>query len=142
MKRNVLKTMIQTLSATKFVAACAVLTAATASFNAYAGGRVGWSVTVGSSYPAPVPVEVYPAPVVYPAPPVVYPAPPVMYPAPPVVYQPPPRVVYQPPQVIHPAPVVYGYPGYYGPPRHRRGHGHGYGHYRDYRDRGHGGYRY
>jgi PXPV repeat (3 copies) len=121
-------------NATKLIASCAVLMAAGASFNAYAGGNVSWSVTVGSPvYYEPAPVYVQPAPVYYqPAPVYVQPAP-VYYQPAPVYVRPAPVVVYRPPVFVQPAPVVYPQP-YWGPGwRGHRGHGHGH------RDHGGGG---
>ncbi len=125
-------------SAIKIIAACAISVTTLASFNAFAGGDVRWSVSVGSTYPQNV--VVYPAPVVvYPARPVVYPAPVVVYPAPPVVYQQPPQVIYRPAPVVYYSqpPVVYQpQPVFVGPHGHwRHGHGrhpgHGYGYRND-----------
>jgi PXPV repeat (3 copies) len=113
-------------NATKLIASCAVLMAAGASFNAYAGGNVSWSVTVGSPvYYEPAPVYVQPAPVYYQPAPVYYqPAPPIpVVQYRPVYVQPAPIVQYRP-IFVQPAPVVYPQP-YWGPGwRGYRGHGH------------------
>jgi hypothetical protein len=110
-----------TKTAIKIVAACALVAAATASFNASAAD-VRWTVTVGSPYPVVVqPVPAYYPPVVVQQPQVVY-QPPVVYTQPQVVYTQPP-VVYTQPRVIYaPQQVVYVQPG------HGHRHGHGYGH--------------
>jgi PXPV repeat (3 copies) len=125
-------------NATKLIASCAVLMAAGASFNAYAGGDVSWSVTFSSPQPVyyqPAPVYVQPAPVYYqPVPVYVQPAP-VYYQPAPVYVRPAPVVVYRPPVFVQPAPVVYPQP-YWGPGW--RGH-RGYGHGRHGGDDDHGG---
>jgi hypothetical protein len=114
-------------TATKLIAACAVVAASTVSFNA-AASDVRWSVTIG--VPAPVLVQavpvyyppVYQPPVVYTQPQVVYTQPQVVYTQPQVVYTQP-QVVYTQPRVIYPPQqVVYVQPG-----RGHHGH-HGYGH--------------
>jgi hypothetical protein len=125
-------------TATKFIAACAVLAAATVSFNAHAGGNVNWTVTVGSSFPVVVqpvpayypPVVVYQPPVVYTQPQVVYTQPQVVYAQPQVVYAQP-RVVYAQPRVVYaPQQVVYVQPG------HGRHHGYGHGYNRHHDNHG------
>jgi hypothetical protein len=128
----------KTKTATKLIAACALLAAATVSFNA-AASDVRWTVTIGSPFPAAYPVVMQPAyypPVVVQQPQVVY-QPPVVYSQPQVVYTQPqvvytqPQVVYTQPRVVYaPQQVVYVQPG------HGRHHGHDRGHDRHDDNRG------
>jgi hypothetical protein len=112
------------VKASKVIAVCALLAAATVSVNAHASD-VRWTVSVGLPFPVVVQPQVayYPPPVVYQAPQVVYQQPQVVYQQPQVVYQQP-RVVYAPRQVVYaPQPVYYRHPGR----GHHGEHGRGYG---------------
>jgi len=117
---------------TNLVLTAAVCTAWLAASPAHAGGRVHWSVTVGSSG------YVVPAPGV-----VVSPQPHYSYGPPPSAFAPPPAVVYvQPAYPVYPPPVLYVDP--YGRPLQQRyGHGHRHRHHHhggdDWDDRGRGG---
>ena len=102
-----------------------------AAIPAHAGGRVHWSVTVGS------PGYIMPPPGV-----VVSPQPHYIYGAPPSAFAQPPAVVYvQPAYPVYPPPVLYVDP--YGrpiQPRHSHGHRHRHG-WNDWDD-GHRGRRW
>jgi hypothetical protein len=125
------------VKASKVIAVCALLAAATVGVNAHASD-VRWNVSIGLPFPVvvqPQPVY-YPPQVVYQQPQVVYQQPQVVYPAPQVVYQQPqvvyqqPRVVYAPRPVVYaPAPVYYRHPGHghHGNHGQRGEHGRGYG---------------
>jgi len=99
-----------------FALVAGALLACVAAVPAHAGGRMHWSVTVGS------PGYIVPAPGV-----VVSPQPHYIYGPPPSAFAPPPTVVYvQPAYPVYPPPVLYVDP--YGrplQPRHRHRHGHG-----------------
>ncbi|OWW19812.1 hypothetical protein [Noviherbaspirillum denitrificans] len=98
---------------TKFAVATGLVLAWLAAMPAHAGGRVQWSVTVGS------PGYVVPAPGV-----VVSPQPYYSYGPPPAAFAPPPVVYVQPAYPTYPPPVLYVDPYGRPMPQHRHRHRH------------------
>jgi hypothetical protein len=125
-----MKKAVRITSATLIATTLAILSAPAA--MAHDQGRVSWSISVGSSYPAPV---YGPPPVVYVQPQPVYVQPRPVYVQPqPVYVQPQPVYVQPQPVYVERAPLVeyrsyHSQPNYVREARHHRRH-HGQYHYR------------